>query len=252
MTTWGFIPAREHSTRFPYKNAALFAGEPLVVRAVRVAEEAQRLGLLDRIVVLTDRWGEVEQALRDAGVRSGDRLLVARRPTWLAGDPAARVIDLLRHCLSNPPDPIEGLFAPSERWPVPDAVCVLLPTSPLRQVRHLVESYRLLTPGVDVVLSVTPFRQDIRGALGLEPDGRVLQLDTAQWPEIPAWKHDGQVAWLRAAYIVGDEAKREGFYAERSVGYMVPPEESADVDVPLDLEYAEWLFSRENVLRRNP
>ena len=248
MTTWGFIPAREHSTRFPHKNSAPFLGEPLVVRAVRVAEKAQRLGLLDRIVVLTDRWGEVERALQDAEIFSVDeRCLIARRPGWLTDDPQARVIDLVRHCLTARLPDVNWPMPPP--WPAPDAVCVLLPTSPLRQVRHLVESYRLLAPGVDAVLSVTPFRQDVAGAL-FERDGRWHLWDSERAvPRYTLLKHDGSVAWLRAEYALSEAAKRDGFYGGATVGYPVPPEESADLDVPLDLEYAEWLFSRKNQSR---
>lgn len=246
MMTWAFIPAREKSVRFPQKNAALFQGEPLVVRAVRVAEEAQRIGLINRIVVLTDQWGKVEGALRDAKIVTvRDRCLVARRPTWLRDDPTARVIDLLRYCLGEAKgEATDSGGDPMNMWPRPDVVCVLLPTSPLRTLRHLVESYRLLIADVDVVLSVTPFRQDIRGTLTLEPDGRILHLDTAEWPKTSIWKHDGQVAWLRADYIVSEETKLMGFYGENVVGYPIPPEESADVDVPLDLEWAEFLYTR--------
>ena len=239
VTTWGFIPAREHSTRFPHKNSAPFLGEPLVVRAVRVAEEAQRLGLIDRVVVLTDRWGEVERALQDAEIFSVDeRCLIARRPGWLTDDPQARVIDLVRHCLTARLPDVNWPMPPP--WPAPDAVCVLLPTSPLRQVRHLVESYRLLAPGVDVVLSVTPFRQDPRYALEDKQDQLILRDELRGADRL--LKHCGTVIWVLASHILGGG----GFYSGSIRGYPVPPEESADVDTPLDLEYAEWLFLRKN------
>mgnify|MGYP001576399373 CR=1 FL=1 len=236
MTTWGFIPAREHSTRFPHKNSAPFLGEPLVVRAVRMAEEAQRLGLIDRIIVLTDRWGEVEQALRDAGVRSGDRLLVARRPAPLADDPKVRVIDLLRHCLREAAAN-DGSLVPMQ-WPAPDAVCVLLPTSPLRTVRHLVESYRLLMPEVDVVLSVTPFRQDPGYALE-DKQGQLILRDELRGTD-RLLKHCGTVIWVRASHILGGG----GFYSGNVRGYFIPPEDACDVDTKLELEWGSFLVAR--------
>lgn len=222
MRTVAFIPARLESRRFPRKNLALFRGRSLVGVAVDCAVEAQRLGLVDRVVVSHDAW-QISEAVRDEPVER------VRRPESLCS-PSTRVIDVLRGWLGDVPE--------ADR---PELVCVLLPTSPLRTLRHLVASYRMIGPDVDVVLSVTPFRQDVRGALAFESGGPQIGLmDSYDWTVDRVYKHDGTVAWLRSGSVL----EGRGFYDGHVVGYLVPPEDSADVDTPLDLEWAEFLAGR--------
>ena len=121
-----------------------------------------------------------------------------------------------------------------------DLVCLLLPPSPLRTLRHVVESRLLLREGADAVMSVTPFRQDVRYAC-VEHEGQVKRVGGENWtPETVFLKHDGTVIWARASWL--NTAK--DFYDGRIVPYRVPPEESCDVDTQIDLDYAAFLLGR--------
>ena len=223
MTTLAFIPARSKSTRWPgagCKNIAPFLGEPLVVRAARLAFEGKALGLFDEALISLDGWNQVGQTLERFDISCW-----AQRPESVRRQDA-RVIDVLRAHLETMEDR-------------PDLICVLLPTSPLRTLRHLVESFRLLEPGVDVVLSVTPFRQDVRGAV-VEIKGPLVRVGGDHLPGGQILKHDGQCAWLRTENVL----KGQGFYDGYVRPYLIPPEESADVDTELDLFIAESLAKR--------
>ena len=217
MTVVAFIPARSTSWRFPAKNLSRFRGLPLVACAIRVAVAARQARVVDDVVVSTDS-AAVAAAAAQAGACT-----VAGRPPEVAAR-GARVVDVLRCWLRDQPEP-------------PELVCVLLPTSPLRRLRHVVEARGLLSPQVDVVLSVTPFRQDPQHALVLA-DGL---LTVSGVPDArPRWRHDGTVIWVRTAHLLAGR----GFYDGTLAGYPVPSEDSVDVDTPLDLAWAEFLAGR--------
>lgn len=222
MRTLAFIPARDQSRRFPGKNVALFRGEPLVVRAARLALEGQRAGLFDSILVSVE-GEEVRRALGEHGLSD----LGTWRPEMVQ-TPEARVLDVLQAHLTAMPEDSR-----------PDAVCVLLPTSPLRTLRHLVKSFRLLARPADVVLSYAAYRQDPTHALGVLSDGRLFLPAVTLPPGVVV--HDGTVLWCRMAWAL---AATSFYDADRVVGYPVPPSESADINTTFDLAYAEWLAER--------
>ena len=218
MKTAAFVPAKLESRRFPLKNLADFDGNPLVWWASQCARDGLAAGLFDRAVLSTDSTEIVAAA---------GRIEVDWRPEAMRAE-GIRVIDLVR----------EWLGRQEER---PDAVCVLWPTSPLRTLRHLVESYRCLTPGFDVVLSVVPRRGGMLMEFLSRSDTLILRGTFSG-----KWQHDGTALWARHEFLVSPGAGgADGFYATPRIhGYRVPIEDSADVDTHFDLEYAEWLLER--------
>ena len=231
MTAAAFIPARAHSTRLLNKNTRLVAGVPLVVRAVQVARQAQAIGLVGEV------WVDVED-----GVTEKLALGAGATVRWRHCDlraPETRVVDLVRHWLGGGEDAYGHVLDP-----MLDLVCVLLPTSPLRTLRHLVESRLLLDDAAEGVMSVTPYRQDTAYALTTLPDGTLatrfdpkevrpsFQHDTA---------HDGTVLWVRSSALLGLPPEAN-FYGLKLRPYRVPPEESVDVNTERDLVVAEALI----------
>lgn len=227
MRTLAFIPAKDRSTRFPAKNLAPCHGVPLVVRAARIANEGVALGLFDEAVVYHDGIN-VREAVREAHLGA---VAVEWQPQDLREqEPSPPVIRVLQRWLNE---------REQAKGDLPDAVCVLWPTSPLRTLRQLVEAYRLLEPGVDAVLSVTQAPVDVRRLCSIDDD-RVGLLDSFNW-RVKAWIADGTAHWVRTAWVRG----AKGFYDSGQIRpYRVPREASADIDSPFDLEYAEWLLSR--------
>lgn len=218
------IPARGGSKRFPRKNLALFGGVPLLARAV---ETAHATGVFARVLVSTED-ADIALIAKRAGAD------IHERRADLAGD-AARLVDVCRTVL-------EELAARGERY---DCFCLLLPTAPFREPRHVRESLELLrTRRANVVMSVSEFPHvpfwalaEARGTLRLFWGRRWLRSRTT----LPVlYRHNGVVLWARVAAFLryGD------FYCPRVVPYHMGLAESVDIDHPLDLEFAEFLRTR--------
>jgi CMP-N,N'-diacetyllegionaminic acid synthase len=215
MSAVAIIPAREHSRRCPGKNLREVGGRSLLERAIDIGLQAKALGVVDDVVV------SVEDTHTHRLAHFAGATVVMRGPETRT--PEARVLDVVRDVLR---DRAEVALA-----------CVLLPTSPLRTLRHVVESRLLLRDDVDGVMSVTPFRQDIRGAC-LEVNGR-LALSALARASGEYLKHDGSCLWARRGWL--ETAK--DLYDGRIVPYRIPPEQSVDVDTEFDLRIAGWLLA---------
>lgn len=223
MRRLAFIPAREHSRRLSGKNLAAVGGKSLVRRAVEIAIEARALGVVDDVVTSVEDWETREEAQR-AGATAVSRATHLRAPE-------TTVLDVLKAHLADAPEI--------------DLVCLLLPTSPLRTLRHIVESRLLLRERVDAVMSVTPFRQDVDYALHVVDDGMIVRHEAccphgAAWEDHRYWKHDGHVLWGRTAWL----SKARNLYDGRLVPYAIPPDASSDIDTALDLAWCDFLLAR--------
>lgn len=215
------IPARGGSKRFPRKNIAVFDGAPLLVRTI---ETAQRAGVFDRILVSTED-AEIGLVAKRAGAEVHDRR------ADLAAD-SARLVDVCRGLLDE-------LAGQGERY---GAFCLLLPTAPFREPRHVRESLDLLgARRANVVMSVSEFPHvpfwavtETRGFLRLFWGRRWLKSRMA----LPALhRHNGVVLWARTEAF----RRYRDFYCPRLAPYHMTLEESVDIDQPLDLEFAEFL-----------
>ena len=240
MTTTAFIPARWESTRLPHKNYLPCAGESLVSRAIRVAVAARDIGLVQQVVVAADCHVTSADvgAARYTDSRAGHRVSIEYNRKSLDGHDVT-VSQLLA-----------GFIAEQRDWMGAALFCVLLPTSPLRTLRHLVESRLLLRPDVDLVMSVTPIRANLRRALS-EQDGRLGLLDSLWSEEIRPLIHDGTVIWCTRAVAEAGT----GFYdwwQRKCVAYHVPPEESVDVNTRFDFDVADFLLRRPAASSQTP
>ena len=218
------IPARGGSKRFPRKNAARFLGVPLVVHAVRVAQQSE---VFDHVVVSTE-----DAAIARLAVRAGAEL--HRRSAALAAD-SARVVHVCAAVL-------EARTAQGQRF---DSFCVLLPTSPFRTARHVRESLAALETGrADVCMSLSEFPHVPFWAVRVD-DGFV-RLAFGRWTlksrdRLPVlYRHNGVVLWARTRPFL----RRGDFYGPRVVPYLMRQDESVDVDHEIDLKFAEFLARR--------
>lgn len=235
MTTAAYIPARGSSVRLPGKNLRPIGGVPMVRRALDVAIEALCAGLFERVVLDTD-----DMEIARHGDAAGAEVRI--RPERLRGTDV-RVIDLLRDWLVTDPDQeAPGILLHSERV---DLVAVLMATSPLRTLRHLVESRAALRDDVDGVLSLTRFTQDIGYAVSVQSDQcrLVARSPTKRAALRESGKHDGTVAWYRRDALL-QLRPEDNVYALRLAPYWVPAMESVDVDTERDFLVAEALCAR--------
>jgi len=215
------VPARGGSKRFPRKNVVPFRGKPLVAWTIEPALES---GVFDEVHVSSD-----DEEIIETAERWGARPI--RRPDELGGDRVSAV-EVVLHAVESRP----------ER---PDAVYMLLPSSPLRRpetFRHAWE--RFVESGADALLSVVALEPPPQWALverngvlaPFDPDGYELKRQ-----DLPsAWRHDGG----HAIFAVGSFLAHRDLLLPRTVAFEVPEDEAVDVDEPRDLELAELVLSR--------
>jgi CMP-N,N'-diacetyllegionaminic acid synthase len=223
MTLLALIPARGGSKGIPRKNIRLFCGKPLLQWSIDVALATP---CVDRIVVSTDDSEIAEVAL------AGGAELPFLRPAELASDTASGIAPVL-HAL--------------EQLPEVSDVLLLQPTSPLRRVEDVeaIVALRQQT-GHDAVVSVTLSSKHPAWMFGLSQE-QVLEPLMA----IPnaACRQQLQPAYMLngAMYLASRSfLEREGsFLTDDTVGYVMPPERSVDIDSPLDWKWGEFLMEQQ-------
>ena len=125
---YAFIPARGGSKGLPRKNAKLFLGEPLVVRTIRIAKEAE---IFNAIIVNTDDE-EIAALATEAGAS-----VVSREPSM--GSDAAEVDPLIKWTINEYASSFPGLDD--------SLMCLLYCTSPLRTSADIVATLELVRSG---------------------------------------------------------------------------------------------------------
>ena len=218
------IPARGGSKGLPGKNLAELGGKPLIAHTIEAALQAG----LGRVIVSTDDEA-IAQAARQYGAEVPEL-----RPAQLATDEAT-TLDVVAHVIRR-----EAL-KPS------DLLCLLQPTSPLRDerdVRAALELYaRHETPIVSMVEADKPLawyfvQSGERGELAQrfpklsitrrqdDPERLLLPNGAIYIAPCSRWLEESQSVILGA------------------IAYMMPPERSIDIDRQLDLDIARLLYSR--------
>ena len=214
------IPARKGSKRLENKNIRLFCGKPLINWTIEAALGSQ---LIDDIVVTSDHQDVLEIA-SDYGVACRDR------PKESSSDEASS-FSVVEDVLENQ----------SQRHEV---TVLLQPTSPLRTSAHIDQSLKLMSnPNVDAVIGVTQveYHPDVVGYLG---DGNSMD----QFGHPPSvGTMDETLIWHRingALYCCRTKLLLEQktfLLPTNSIGYIMPRENSLDIDVELDFLIGEFL-----------
>lgn len=217
------VPARGGSKGLPGKNLAPVGGRSLVARAVDAARGCPRVG---RVIVSSD-----DDAILEAARRAGAEPL--RRPPALATD-EARSEPVALHALDALAD-----------WR-PDVLCLLQPTSPLREAGDVDAALALLEadPRLDAVVSVFEPRHSPWKAFRLGDDGHLHGLVDDDAPFRPrqslppAYYPNGAVYAVRSAVLRGTGR----LVGPRTAPLVMSRERSLDVDDAADLAAAEaWL-----------
>jgi CMP-N-acetylneuraminic acid synthetase len=219
------ITARGGSKRLPRKNVLPVAGKPLLAWSIEAALGAPSIR---RVIVSTDDQ-EIAAAAREYGAE-----IPFLRPSELAGDTSPH-IDVVLH---------------AARWleqagDCPEYLLVLQPTSPLRSAED-----------IEGIIEFAGSRA-ARGAVSLRPavdhpmlcrridDHRRLQhfieppvgyVRTQDLP--PAYSINGALYLIRTAALFAEKQ----LILPDSVGYVMPPERSLDVDDAWDLRLADILL----------
>ena len=223
MTLLALIPARGGSKGIPRKNIRPFCGKPLLQWSIDAALASE---FVDQVVVSTDDE-EIGEVAKACGAE-----VPFLRPDELATDTAPGIAPVL-HALQHMPH-------------VSD-VLLLQPTSPLRtstdidrivmfRQQAMRESAVSLTPSAKHPAWMYSLRQDKQ----LEP---LLSIDGAPCRQqlLPAYVLNGALYLASRSFLT----RENKFIASDTVGYIMPPERSVDIDTPLDWYWAEYLMSHQ-------
>lgn len=223
------VPARGGSKGVPHKNIRPLGGVPLIVHTLLAARQA---ATIERVVVTTDDDEIMRVARQVEGVE-----IPVRRPAHLAGDDAA-AIDAYLHLIDSL-EIIEGR--------APEAVCILLPTTPLRTAADVDAAVALFRrTGARAVVSVAPAKP-ASWLHTIDGDGRMRPaLDAADCTRNrqampPVFLPNGGIYVAEVAAM----RCRRAIYGEDCFAYVMPAERSIDIDTEADFAAAEALFERQ-------
>jgi len=212
------IAGRGGSKGLPRKNVLDLAGKPLIAWSIAAAAQSR---FVDRTVVSTDDQEIAETARRNGGD------VPFMRPAALADDTAS-IVDAVLHAADNVPE--------KYRY-----VVLLQATSPLRigsDIDGALEHCH--QHGAPACLSIMPAPK-VRWALEMNAAGHLhpLLASTNRRQELAdAYQPNGAVyvaelEWLRS---------ERRFYTPQTIGYVMPPERSVDIDTKLDFLLADAIL----------
>lgn len=235
LEVMALIPARGGSTRVPGKNLRRLGGRPLIAWSIACA---QRSRYIRRVIVSTDS-DEIAAVSRRAGAE-----VPFRRPAEISG-PHSGELEVFEHAL--------GWLAEHEGYE-PDVIVKLLPTSPFRRSRSVDEAVELLLahPEADSVRSVRLCSEHPCKMWRIE-GGRLVSLLPEGGGLKPREGHNLAYQLLPRVYVQNASfdvtrpgtIRRYGSISGRHIlPYVMGPEESVDINEPLDLVLAEALVRK--------
>jgi CMP-N,N'-diacetyllegionaminic acid synthase len=222
LSVLALITARGGSKGLPGKNLRPLGGRPLVAWSV---EQARASTLIDRTVISSD-----DGAIIKAAVAAGAEAPFVR-PATLAIDTASSV-EVALHALAEMGQPF-------------DLLVLLQPTSPLRETADIDACIRLVAEGgAPSAVSVTPAAKSPWWMQSLDKAGRLSPLlppvDASRRQDLPqAFVPNGAVYVVRSDWL----GARRAFLGPGSVGHVMPPERSVDIDTLLDFRLAELIVA---------
>jgi N-acylneuraminate cytidylyltransferase len=219
----GLIPARGGSQALPRKNVLPLAGKPLIAWSITAALASQ---YLDRVVLSSD-----DPEIIDVAKAWGCDVPFRRPPALAASD--TPTIEAVLHAL----DKLPGF----------DYLVLLQPTSPLRSTVDIdcaVEMcIRQGAPScVSLVCADKPphWMYYLKAGQRLTPVLSEEQAVTRRQDAAPVYSLNGAVYVAEVKQLMDT---RE-FVTESTVGYVMPPDRSPDVDTELDLHWCEFLLTK--------
>jgi CMP-N-acetylneuraminic acid synthetase len=231
MRTLAIITARGGSKGIPRKNIKPLCGKPLLYYTAEAALAARRLS---RVVLTTDD-PEIAEVGRTCGLD-----VPFLRPKELAADDSPS-LPTVQHAVGF----LEG------QGDYYDAICLLQPTSPLRQAADIDACIELLEDsGADSVVTVLAVPVQFNPhKLYLQDDHGFLYLSTGRAEPIvrrhdlpPAFRRDGSVYLTRRGVVM----ESHSLYGARVKGLLMKGDRSVDIDSPEDWQMAETLLLARN------
>ncbi len=222
LSVLALITARGGSKGLPGKNLRLLGGRPLVAWSV---EQARASALIDRVVISSDDPEIIARAVA-AGAEAP-----FVRPAELADDRASSA-EVVSHALA----------ALERRY---DLLVLLQPTSPLRSVADIDACIRRVADsGAPSCISLTEPAKSPWWMYHMDAAGRLAPLleggAAARRQDLPpVYAPNGAVYVVRVPWFLDHRA----FVGDGSLGHVMPPERSIDIDTALDFRLAEAIVA---------
>ena len=222
MERIALIPARGGSKGIPRKNIKLFNNKPLIYWTIKAALESN---YLDRVIVSTE-----DEEIADIA-RSFSAEVPFMRPASLAED-ESQSIDVVLHALQNISN-------------VRD-VLLLQPTSPLRRKYDIDQIFEIRSKfESDSAVSISLSKEHIELYFKLDSGNKLYPLNS-DLKLAPRQEYEKYYTLNGALYLSDLESLlgNKSFISPNTIGYVMPPEYSIDIDTKLDWEIAEFFMSK--------
>jgi len=224
------IPARGGSKGLPGKNTKCLNGIPLICHSIQAALKAKSIS---RVVVSTDD-DKIANIAKECGAE-----VPFIRPLELARD-NSMVMDAYFYTVDR---------LAKESNEVIESFVALLPTVPLRLPEDIDNTVSVFVrKKADSVISVTEAPVPVQWYRKISNDGVLSDY----LPEFNAVlnRQELEKTYIPngAIYVFRTEKLRETrqYYMDKTYPYIMPRERSADIDEPLDFEWAEFLMQRKS------
>lgn len=226
MRNLAIIPARSGSKGLPDKNIKELNGKALMAYSIEAAKES---GMFDEVMVSTD-----SELYADIAKRCG-AVVPFYRSEEMASDTAGSW-DMVKEVLEKYKEMGKSF----------DTVCLLQPTSPLRNAEDIASAYSIYEKknGIAVV-SVCEMEHSLKLCNTL-PENGSLNGFIVKSDKVRRQDQETTYRLNGAIYIVNtEELYKDSFlYREGSFAYVMPTERSVDIDTLRDFEYVEFLVSK--------
>lgn len=218
------IPARSGSKRIPNKNIRNFLGQPLIAYTIK---QARACKFIDRVMVDTDSE-KIARLSKKYGAE-----VPWLRPRALAQD-KSKVVDSILYDLSQ--------FKKIEKYQ-PDYVMILQTTSPLREIKDIEASWRMMQKTkASTVLTVCPTHPRL---YHLAPDNKIILVNGSEkkstnmqaWP--PAYILNGCFVYI---FKTKDFLREKNIIMKNTKAVVCDKWRSVDLDEPEDWVLAEFLY----------
>ena len=223
------IPARGGSKGVPGKNIKEICGKPLIAWTIEAAKKAKGI---DRVIVTTD-----DEAIANVAREYGAEVPFMR-PAELSSDTAS-AIDVYLHATE---------FVMNETGEKIEKFMVLLPTVPLRNETHIEEALaQFEADGATTLISFAEAEVPASWYHKLDENGRVHNAGFGQGITMTNRQNNETYIVPNGAIYILDydllKTKRT-YYCDNTGAYIMKPEDSIDIDYPIDFEFAKCLMQK--------
>tara|TARA_B110000908_G_scaffold171795_1_gene235937 strand:- start:4292 stop:4996 length:705 start_codon:yes stop_codon:yes gene_type:complete len=143
MKILAIIPARSGSKGIPNKNIIDVCGKPLIQYSIESALSLKAKGLIEKVIISTD-----SDTIAQISLKLGAEVPFLR-PKEISGD-KSKSIDFITHAIKSFED-INECY---------DAILLLQPTSPLRKLKYLEKSIKLLKNNLQLDSLISCYREE--------------------------------------------------------------------------------------------